>query len=354
MPAYQARETLPRILEAIEGSADAVIVVDDGSTDGSAEFLRAWASAAGAAASGARRVILRPRNGGKAAALRDGFDVAIARGFDLALTVDADGQHDPADAAAMARRARSRGRADILLCGARDPSTPGYPRRNLSGRRLNDLAIRAQTGVRVVDSPCGLRVYPLETVRLVRCLSGRFAWEEEFLTRAIWAGAIYESMPIRCIYEVGGARRSHYRFRRDWPEGVAINLWLCMLALRPPWPTRRSLERFAWQIGAALSPRRMMDQLRGDAPSRLHGAASAAIGAALLGAWGMPGVSSRAAWIASAVAAWTMIRLHGSMGLAVGGGVAAALLARLPVAPIITALAILLVASSRVLRRRDS
>jgi len=393
VPAYQALASLPAVLGRIERAVDAVIVVDDGSTDGSVEFLRSWSEADAPVASGksdhagsrmergahdaraerTRIAILRERNGGKAAALRDGFDAALARGFELAVTVDADGQHDPEDARRLASMARElaageHGAASVLLCGVRDAGTPGYPLRNLAGRRLNDLAIRAQTGVSVEDSPCGLRVYPLSIVRRVRCLSGRFAWEEEFITRAIWAGASYRAAPIRCIYETGPERRSHYRFRRDWPEGIAINLWLCARALFPPAPTRRSLGRFAWQVGAGLSPGRAIDQLLGDSPSRLHGAATMAIGAASFGrlgvaewselavgtvaASGTGGYGARGAWIAVAIGAWIVLRLHGSLPLALAAGAGAALLARLPVSPAITAIAILAVLSNAALRRR--
>lgn len=355
------------MLEGIESSVDAIIVVDDGSSDGSAEFLHAWRGAPhGVGAFGAgrigasastverpREVITRSANGGKAAALADGFAAALARGFDLALTIDADGQHDPADAASLATVARAMPiESETLLCGVRDPSTPGYPRRNLTGRRLNDLAIRAQTGVQVDDSPCGLRVYPLALVRRVRCLSGRFSWEEEFLTRAIWAGATYRTHAIRCIYAAAGEHRSHYRARRDYPEGIAVNLWLCALALRPPAPTMRGIRRLGRQIGSLASPRRAIAQITGDSPSRLHGAAAMAIGAATLGAVGS-GAVSRSEWLTAAIGVWVLLRLHGSLPVALIGAITAALLVKLPVAPPLTALALLLVLSQTALRRRQ-
>lgn len=335
VPSFNARETLPEVLHGIDGAVETIIVVDDGSSDATPTFLREWSAEGGAASArdqvrASRRVaLLRPANGGKAAALRDGFEHAIGIGFELALTIDADGQHDPIDARRMVARAIDAlvnggpGAPPRLLCGARDPATPGYPRRNLTGRRLNDLAIRAQTGVPVDDSPCGLRVYPLIVVSRVRCLSGRFAWEEEFITRAIWMGAEYESQSIRCIYHHGAARRSHYRFRRDWPEGFAINLWLLALASLPPAPTRAAMVRLGGQVAEAWSLRRGRDQLLGDSPARLHGGAAMALGA--LGAIGIAGEVSAGSvgsglgpgsTVAALIAAWLVIRWHGSLWLA--------------------------------------
>jgi len=370
VPTFQAIETLPEVLRHLDGAVECIIVVDDGSTDGTRDALDAWCAGTAHESRGgaARLAILRSHNGGKAAALRDGFAKASELGFDRALTIDADGQHDPADARRMLARA-----ATGLICGVRDPRTPGYPRRNLTGRRLNDLAIRAQTGVRVEDSPCGLRVYPLSIVAQVRCISGRFAWEEEFITRAIWAGARYEPHPIRCIYHEGPLRRSHYRFLRDWPEGIAVNLWLTALAALPPLPNARAIARFARQIEGALAPARAMDQLAGDSPSRLHGGAAMAFGALgsigaadlisggglLLQASEMRAGGESAAWSAwhgawpALLAAWLMIRLHGSIWLALAGGAVALALIRVDVPTVVAAALLLAVTWTLALRRRD-
>lgn len=404
MPAYQAIRTLPSLLEGVERWGVPIIVIDDGSTDGTLAFLEQWSSGSLSRASDdersslvpqpptARHVIRRAENGGKAAALRDGFARALELGFDAAVTIDSDGQHDPDNGARLLERfVELGGRA--IVCGERSAATPEYPLRNLAGRRLNDLAIRAQTGVPVSDCPCGLRVYPLQAVKAVRCMSGRFAWEEEFLTRAIWAGFVYERVAIRCIYQRApdGTRSSHYRFMRDWPEGIGINLWLTGAALCPPVPSKHALRRLAAQMMGAMSLRRAWEQLAGDAPARLHGAASMAVGAlSALGAVGLHveattrgaiDASSKGSLMAAPelaagaalVAAWIVVRLHGAMALALIGfgiAVAAGAAARRVFAPLMgaesdlagagvalaavvcTALLLLLAPSIRVLRRR--
>jgi len=419
VPTFDAVETLPAVLAGVEWWGMPIIVVDDGSRDLTHDWLERWSDSRAGNSGGerARIVVTRSENGGKAAALRDGFARAIELGFDAAVTIDADGQHDPADAprliAKYTEHLRTHG-VPAIVCGERNAATPGYPLRNLAGRRLNDLAIRAQTGVRVSDCPCGLRVYPLDAVRRVRCASGRFAWEEEFLTRAIWAGFGYERVPIRCIYGVDaesgaaaanapdGSRarealaarsgaptanaaatahrrhRSHYRFRRDWPEGIVVNLWLVVIALLPPAPTRRSLARLGRQVLGALSPARAFEHLVGDSPARLHGAAAMAIGAVGFGilsgtlgavtSWPTWPVSTWLPWLPPLLAAWIVVRLHGSLLLALGAGAIAWVLAaaagsmsvsndsgagaNLFAVPFFVALVLLIVPSVIALRRR--
>jgi hypothetical protein len=172
------------------------------------------------------------------------------------------------------------------------------------GRSLNDLAIQAQTGVRVRDCPCGFRIYPLRLAGAVRCVSGRYAWEEEFVTRALWAGCEMVEIPVACVYLPPGVARSHYRFRRDWSEGIAINLWLLVLAALPMYwgRSRATPDRFRRWAGDGL--------LWGDAIDRAHLLASAFLGAALaVIALACP--VAAAGWSLGVLAVWLSWRWHG-------------------------------------------
>ena len=224
VPTYQNAGTLPRVLADLEAQGFAVIVVDDGSRDGTAEFLRAW-QPGGAG----RHVETLPTNGGKGRALERGLARARTLGFTRVVTVDADGQHLAADARRVADA-----HADGLTVGARAEQVDGYPARSLFGRRLWAMGVRALTGLGVPDPICGLRAYPLDgPAAAIRCRTGRFAWEEEWLVRAAWAEIPVRWESITTIYLPPGQRVSHWAWH-DWVRNIGA--WLLLAAERLlPW-----------------------------------------------------------------------------------------------------------------------
>ena len=186
VPAY---EEGPRVGAVVEGARLRlpVVVVDDGSADDTA----AVAEAAGA-------TVLRQRpNQGKGAALRAGFRWALEQGFDAVLTLDADGQHDPADIPLLFE-AQARSGADLVV-GRRDFSRMP-PMRQLSNR-LGGLAFSWAVGRSIPDNQSGYRLISrrLMEVMLVSGESG-FEFEVEMITTAIRAGWEIEWVPIRTIY----------------------------------------------------------------------------------------------------------------------------------------------------------
>jgi len=220
VPTYQNARTLPEVLQSLEAEGFHLIAVDDGSTDGTGEFLAQWASADPAR----RHAVQLPRNLGKGAALEAGLAAAIQRGFARAVTVDADGQHRAIDARRVADAA-----TDGLVVGARGEQAPGYPARSLFGRRLWALGVRSLTGLGVADPICGLRAYPLECLDRIRCRSGRFGWEEEWMVRAAWSGVIVRQVEIATIYKPPHERVSHWAWH-DWPRNIGT--WAMLAASR--------------------------------------------------------------------------------------------------------------------------
>ncbi len=184
-----AHDEAPRIAAVVSGAAAQlpVLVVDDGSTDSTATV----AESAGAT------VIRQRPNAGKGAALRAGFRQAIAEGADAALTLDADGQHDPSDIprflAAFADR-----RADLIV-GRRDFSRMPLVRR--LSNRLGGLAVSWAVERNVPDNQSG---YRLVSRRLMEATLGSeergFEFEVEMIALCIRAGWPIEWVPIRTIY----------------------------------------------------------------------------------------------------------------------------------------------------------
>ena len=242
VPVYENASTLEAVVTGCAASGLSVVIVDDGGRDGSAELALALVERGVA-----RDVVHCPRNLGKAGALRLAFAKMREAGFQVAVTVDADGQHDPTLIRPLLEIVRRR--PTDLVVGCRWPLHPDQPRRNLLGRTFSNVAIRAHAGVSVGDAPCGFRAWPLDASLAIRGRSGRYAWEQEMISRLAWKGVGIASIDVPAIYHPRETRVSHYRFGRDWPEGIAIYLHLLLVALIPRGlpasrPTIRRVSRF--------------------------------------------------------------------------------------------------------------
>jgi glycosyltransferase involved in cell wall biosynthesis len=224
MPTYNNCGTLPEILNRCQLLGLPIIIVNDGSNDSTAAYLTRCDSNE---SSNRLCIINHSKNLGKAAALQSGFAMAIQLGCTHAVTIDTDGQLDPEDIPALLDLSRLEPRA--LVIGARDDRRPDYPQRSRIGRRLSNLAIRLACGVRVADSQCGLRIYPLELISSVRCDTGRYGFEAAIITLATWQGFAIRAAPVRCRYLPHGQRISHFRPWRDSIHGVLLHLRLLFM-----------------------------------------------------------------------------------------------------------------------------
>lgn len=302
VPVYENATTIESVLRGVAVHGRPVFVVDDGGRDGSCEIAAALEEEGVVAG-----IVRCPRNLGKAGALRLGFARLRELGFEVAIAVDADGQHDVEMVGPMLEIAEAN--PGSLVVGCRWPLHPDQPRRNLVGRFFSNVAIRAHAGVSVGDAPCGFRSWPLDATIRTRGRSGRYAWEQEMITRLAWRGVRIDRIDIPAIYHPRETRVSHYRFRRDWPEGIAIYAWLLLVALLPiPRGGREGVLR-CWRrrFARLLSPGR----LRGGRPEawtdRLFVVVAISVGL-VVGA-----VAPPAAW-AAAIAGWVGWRWHAGLG----------------------------------------
>ena len=228
VPTFNNAGTLPLVLEQIGRHGLAIIVVNDGSGDSTPEILARWAQGHYRH----RVVITHQENQGKAAALRSGFALALANGYTHAVTIDSDGQHDASEIPRFVEAARSS--PGSLILGTRQYDLEAYPGKNKLGRFLSNLAVQLECGLRVSDSQCGFRVYPLGLLAGLRCVSGRYAFEAELLTRSVWAGAGAVQCPASCRYEIPEARRvTHFRPWFDSLHGLLLHARLLLRAMMP-------------------------------------------------------------------------------------------------------------------------
>jgi uncharacterized protein (DUF2062 family) len=196
------------------------------------------------------------------------------------VTIDTDGQLDPAEISRLVEAARSSPAA--LVLGVRDETAADYPARSRTGRRVSNLFVRLESGLRVADSQCGFRVYPLDFVRRARCRAGRYAFETEILTRAGWAGCQVVEVPVSCRYLPENERVSHFRPWVDSFRAVGLHARLVGRALLPiphaKWSSSpRGRGSRVRTLVEWLDPRRLVRDVR---EQRL-GAQEAATGVAL-------------------------------------------------------------------------
>ncbi len=158
VPAWNEQETLPAVVSELRGcvpDAD-VLVVDDGSTDATAEVARA----AGA------RVLPLPINLGVGGAMRAGYRYAVRHGYDRTVQLDADGQHDPADIPRMLAVMEAEA-ADVVI-GARFAGVGSYTARGPRrwSMRLLAVALSRVTRTRLTDSTSGFKACNRRAIRL--------------------------------------------------------------------------------------------------------------------------------------------------------------------------------------------
>ncbi|MGH9369201.1 MAG: glycosyltransferase family 2 protein [Thermoanaerobaculia bacterium] len=190
IPAWNEEALLPVTLAALPRRLApfrevVVLVVDDGSTDRTAE----------AAAAGADRLVRLPAHYGLAAAFRSGLDAALDLEADVIVNLDADGQYDPADIPALVAPILS-GRADVVI-GDRGPGTLSHfsaGKRLL--QRLGSWVVEQASGLEVPDATSGFRAFSREAARRVNVFS-RMTYTLETIIQAGSKGLRVVSVPVR-------------------------------------------------------------------------------------------------------------------------------------------------------------
>lgn len=213
IPAYDAEQTIAEVVrDTIRAFPDrgAVIVVDDGSRDRTAALARE----AGA------RVIAHRGNRGKGAALRTGMEAAYAAGFEVAVTVDADGQHPAREAARLVEVDPD---PQALVLGIRDLLRDGAPRASQMSNRISNFFLSLFSGRPLADTQCGLRRYPLPLALDLRGRDDGYAFEAEIILRTIAAGARIVEAPVRVFYPPPEERITHFDSVRD-PARIVVRV----------------------------------------------------------------------------------------------------------------------------------
>ena len=170
---------------------DRVVVVDDGSTDGTALITKSLGA----------RLVSHDQNRGQGAAIATCLNVAREMGADVLVTLDADGQHDPEDISKVVQPILS-GQADIVI-GSRFQERVGgeVPKYRLVGLKIFIFATNRLAKQKIHDSESGFRAYSKKAIDLIRLYETGMGWTPEIAVRAGNAGLRVQEVPISIRYK---------------------------------------------------------------------------------------------------------------------------------------------------------
>jgi glycosyltransferase involved in cell wall biosynthesis len=200
IPAFNEARTIADVVKGLDGVVEHVLVVDDGSSDGTG----ARARAAGA------EVLAQGVNMGKGATIRAGLAHLRGGRFTHVLLLDGDMQHRPDEASRLIAAAESTG-AHLVL-GERQFNRAGMPASRYHANRIGSRALSWFVGAPVRDSQCGFRVCRMDALSSLPLRARGYDIETEMLVKLRRRGASIVSVPITAVY---AAESSKLRPVRD-------------------------------------------------------------------------------------------------------------------------------------------
>ncbi|MBL4692752.1 MAG: glycosyltransferase family 2 protein [Magnetovibrio sp.] len=217
IPAYNEVLSIADVAKRVLAQNVKLIVVDDGSTDGTVEALKYLDV----------QVICHETNSGKAASLMTGFKAALSDP-DIAgvVTLDGDGQHQPEDISKMIEAYQQH--PGQIIIGSRLHDREQFPPERLRANEIANFWISWAAGYAIEDSQSGFRFYPTELLRNTSISHDRdrsFVFESEILIRAARSGIKSHAVPIPAIYDSENHRPSHFRPVADIVLIVRMVAW---------------------------------------------------------------------------------------------------------------------------------
>jgi glycosyltransferase involved in cell wall biosynthesis len=219
VPTYNNEKTLASVIAGLKAHPYPVIVVNDGSTDSTSSIL-----------SMSEEIITcaYPKNQGKGFALQTGFKKAIELGFDHAVTIDGDGQHNPSDMPALLEKSAEN--QDAIIIGTRNLHSENMPGKNTFANKFANFWFLIETGRKMPDTQSGFRVYPLEQIARKKYYTKHYDFELEVLVRSVWQGLTLIPVPIQVFYAPKSEQVSHFKPFKDFARISLLNTCLVLIA----------------------------------------------------------------------------------------------------------------------------
>jgi len=191
LPVYNEVEHVAAALDGALCYSDQVLVVDDGSTDGTSQLLAARRDV---------HLITHSRNRGYGAALRSAFAFALQRGYDVLVTIDCDGQHQPQLIPRFVETCRG---VDVVSGSRYLKRFPGDSQPPPQRRRINKLLteeLNRRLGLSLTDAFCGFKAYRVAVLGQIRLSETGYAMPLEFWVHAAKLGLKIVEVPVPLIY----------------------------------------------------------------------------------------------------------------------------------------------------------
>lgn len=206
IPFYNHPEKIKALCEALASYNIPILIVDDGSNEASKKALENLSEFD-------VEILTRAQNGGKGAALKDGFRHALQNGYTHAFQIDADFQHDVGEVAEFLELSRKYPH-DMIL------ADPVYgedaPKSRFYGRKITNFWVKINSlSSDIKDAMCGFRIYPLKELEsaISKSSSNRMEFDMEILVNAIRSGVEIKWIALKVSYEAGGV--SHFKMLKD-------------------------------------------------------------------------------------------------------------------------------------------
>jgi glycosyltransferase involved in cell wall biosynthesis len=262
IPTYNNARALAKVISDVLMFTNHIIIVNDGSTDGTSEILVNYPQP---------DVISYRKNKGKGYALKKGFTLAKEKGYEYAITIDSDGQHSAEDLPAFTKKLEEEPQAIII--GSRNMEKDDVPGKSSFGMKFSNFWFWVETGIRHPDTQSGFRLYPLKFINPKKFLTGKFEFEIEIIVRLAWKGVKIISVPVEVHYQKKEERISHFRPFIDFTRISFLNTFLVLWAFL--WIKPRNISR---KILSKSLKQHYLEQITNPQYSNLNLALSIAFG----------------------------------------------------------------------------
>jgi len=196
IPAYNPPQRFKQLLQEVAAEGLPILVVDDGSDRLEIENIQVM-------------LLKHARRMGKGVALRSGFDLARQKGFQWAITMDADFQHLPKDLFRFINAIKQE-KADIVI-GNRFHGGNRVPKARLHANRVSSRLLSQLIGFPVKDGQSGFRAYKLSLFEDIAPRFNDFSFETEVIIMAVMRGYVLDFVDITVVYYAGQQARSSFR-----------------------------------------------------------------------------------------------------------------------------------------------